>query len=1044
MVLRLMNHLIIRFLPLLAAFSAVSLLHADDFNRTNVGYTNDGGKIGWYWQASGAGHWSIKDHQLYVNNADPSLQQDDQTLYHTRVSLQPGDWSASVDVRNETTNGYVGMAFMVQPGGTSFYQIRLRSGSRQVQVLKNSPGGAVVIDSNDESSSEIFYTTSFYTISVTSTSAHQFNWNIANSSGSQVAAGQFTDTSYTSGHAGVVKNAGDGNVDIARFDNFYVSEITVPPITQPHPRLLVTAADISEIKADIAARAVPRYSTWLQLRNRANAWSLDPPSVTAPYTGEDAMVFNGAAKGSGHRSSKMALAYLLDGNPAHAAKAKEILLEWARATPRPGTHFPPVNSTNFGAGMLVARGINGFVFTYDYLYNEFTPSERDVIESWFRDMLPIIRRSIETWNTPFIKSATDPRGYVESSNLDDIYFSGQLYQNQSVAHTTGYLLIGYALGDRELVQFALDSKENPRSYLNLFEGNILMAGESPPDVNTVGNPPAQDGEIYDRYRHVQGTGLGYAALSLHQMMAMSEVLYINGIDVYSRTGAHGETLRKPFQFYADFYRLGDSSIKGGFYTGETVTAGSFPAAVFEVANKRYPGTPEITLLLNSIDRVAADPGGFVETYFCYPTLTHGVAHPSWTGALGSNFETAGNWNSAIPVDDAVSQVAFFDGTPQNMPQLTRHRSLAGMHLRGGNTTLSASAGQVLTLGALGIGNGAAGTATHTISAALHLAAPQSWNVPSGKTLTVSGNITGTTGLTKSGVGRLTLSGVNTYTGETNIREGVVTISNAGALGASGPGNGTIVHPGARVELRSASPGYAEAFTIHNTSSLGAMQFVNSNVLVSGNITLADHSRITGRFNRMTGAINLGAYTLTVAKNAGDPETWSAVISGSGGLTMAGGNATTKLTLTGANTYTGDTTVTSGILAVNGSSIANGNKLIINGGKVEATGTEVVGSLVFGTIQQIPGSYGSTASSATYKDDTRFAGNGVIHVAPYSSPTAALKPEASFSELLHSAGTPRSRRQEPVSFYRAAVLKSRSAARSPTCKPAPRCSRLSWV
>jgi hypothetical protein len=430
----------------------VPLLHADDFNRPNLAYTNDGGKIGWYWQASGAGHWSIKDHQLYVDNADPSLQEDDQTLYQTRVSLQPGDWSASVDVRNETTNGYVGMAFMVQPGGTSFYQIRLRSGSRQVQVLKNSPGGTVVIDSNDESSSEIFDTASFHTISVSSTSAHQYDWNIANAAGNPLAAGSFTDTSYASGHAGVVKSAGDGNVDIARFDNFYVREITVPPITQPHPRLLVTAADISEIQADIAARVEPRYSTWLQLRNRANAWSVDPPSVTAPYTGEDATQFFLAARGAGHRSSKMALAYLLDGNPAHAAKAKEILPEWARATPRPGTHFPPVNSTNYvGAGMNVARGISGLVFTFDYLYSELTPTERADVESWFRDMLPVVRTAIETWDTPHQLSPTDPRGYVESSNLDNIYFYGQLYQNHSVSHTMAHLVIGYALGDRELV-----------------------------------------------------------------------------------------------------------------------------------------------------------------------------------------------------------------------------------------------------------------------------------------------------------------------------------------------------------------------------------------------------------------------------------------------------------------------------------------------------------------------------------------------------------------------------------------------------------------
>ena len=42
---------------------------ADDFNRPNVAYTNNGGNLGWYWQAKGTGTWSLKDQELYVNNA---------------------------------------------------------------------------------------------------------------------------------------------------------------------------------------------------------------------------------------------------------------------------------------------------------------------------------------------------------------------------------------------------------------------------------------------------------------------------------------------------------------------------------------------------------------------------------------------------------------------------------------------------------------------------------------------------------------------------------------------------------------------------------------------------------------------------------------------------------------------------------------------------------------------------------------------------------------------------------------------------------------
>ena len=94
------------------------------------------------------------------------------------------------------------------------------------------------------------------------------------------------------------------------------------------------------------------------------------------------------------------------------------------------------------------------------------------------------------------------------------------------------------------------------------------------------------------------------------------------------------------------------------------------------------------------------------------------------------------------------------------------------------------------------------------------------------------------------------------------------------------------------------------------------------------------------------------------------------------VTVNGG----RLSLTGANAYTGDTAVLAGTLAVNGTAIANTNKLIIDGGKVEPTGTEVVDTLYFGGVQQIAGTWGATGSGATNIDDVRFAGTaGVISV-----------------------------------------------------------------
>ncbi len=191
---------------------------------------------------------------------------------------------------------------------------------------------------------------------------------------------------------------------------------------------------------------------------------------------------------------------------------------------------------------------------------------------------------------------------------------------------------------------------------------------------------------------------------------------------------------------------------------------------------------------------------------------------------------------------------------------------------------------------------------------------------------------------KSGTGTQILTGANSYTGTTTVSGGVLNIQNGAALGSVDAG--TTVAAGAALEIQGGISVGAEELTLNGSgiAGAGALRHISGDNSWAGPITLASASTIASDSGTLThsGALDNGGFAVTYT-GAGNI-TASGVISGSGGLTKTGAGT---LTLNGAaaNTFTGNTIVSGGTLALNADgALSSTAQVTINAG-----GTVLLGS-----------------------------------------------------------------------------------------------------
>jgi autotransporter-associated beta strand protein len=176
-------------------------------------------------------------------------------------------------------------------------------------------------------------------------------------------------------------------------------------------------------------------------------------------------------------------------------------------------------------------------------------------------------------------------------------------------------------------------------------------------------------------------------------------------------------------------------------------------------------------------------------------------------------------------------------------------------------------------------------------------------------LTISGILSGSQGLTKAGANTLTLSGTNTYTGKTNIIAGTLSIntlkdtSTSSALGApTTAANGTI-----------AIGNGTTAATLVYTGSGDTTNRVIDLAGTTGGVTIDQSGSGTLTFTSAFTATGAGAKTLTLQGSTASGGVISAAIVDSSSATALTKAGTGTWSLSGACSFTGATAVNGGTL-----------------------------------------------------------------------------------------------------------------------------------
>jgi len=410
----------------------------------------------------------------------------------------------------------------------------------------------------------------------------------------------------------------------------------------------------------------------------------------------------------------------------------------------------------------------------------------------------------------------------------------------------------------------------------------------------------------------------------------------------------------------DFLEFGQSGSGNSTITAiYELTGGRLEVGDIQVGGGNFTNTSNRTLLIS---------GNATLTNVSGSNLTITGASNSASGLMKINI----NGNATLLAsngDIILSSNSSLTGSGSLTKNGSGNLILSGTSSFTGATTINQGAvvlGANQNLGAIaGSGNLSLGTYTLTTNAS--------------SSTTFSGAISGSGGLTKNGTGTLTLTGELSYTGNTSINTGTVVIGSPSQLGGgiySGNiiNSGTLIYSGTSNQTLSGIISGAGVLT-HNASSRLTLTGNNS---YSGNTTINTGTVEIGSAGRLGGGSYSGniANSGTLIYSGTSNQTLSGIISGAGVLTH---NASSRLTLTGNNSYSGNTTITTGTLEITTTGRLGGGNY---SGNITNSGQFVLGSNSNQTLSgQISGNGAITKNGTgilTLNGSNNYSGNTTIN------------------------------------------------------------------